>query len=341
MRRGCVAFGALALIGVLLVGCGRSAFETREPWRAQAEEACLAAKLVQPSAYMSRAAEIDGPGVCGITYPFKASALASGSVGLTNRLTLACPIIPEIDAWLNGTVQPAAEMYFGTTVSDLRAGSYSCRSRNNQRGAKLSEHSFGNAVDVMGFRLADGREVTIKAGWRGGRDEQDFLREVFVGACNRFSTVLGPGADMFHHDHFHLDLARHNPRGDRRVCKPIIKFEPRLDPDRSVERPIGRPRVTPRRPVEPAPPLEVEDEGDPYAVSSASSLTRTTLVERVSPPPARPATAFRAPEPSRLAGAGQVRPAPTPPRPSGPPLSGPVGRPLVLQPQATAGVGIY
>src|SRR3954470_6971056 len=107
MRRGCVAFLALALVAVVLVGCGRFGFEQREPWRAQAEEACLASKLVTPTAYMSRASEIDGPGACGISYPFKVAALGGGSIGLSNRLTLGCPIIPEIDAWMNNTVQPA------------------------------------------------------------------------------------------------------------------------------------------------------------------------------------------------------------------------------------------
>lgn len=306
MRRGYVAFGALALIGVAVVGCGRFAYETREPWRAQAEEACLASKLVAPSAYMSRVSAIDGPGSCGISYPFRATALAGGSVGLTNKLTLACPIIAEVDSWLNGTVQPAAELYLGTTVSDLRAGSYSCRSRNNQRGARTSEHAYGNAVDVMAFRLADGRELTVKAGWRGRPEEQEFLREVFVGACRHFTTVLGPGSDMFHHDHFHIDLARHDPRGRRRVCRPAIKFEPRLDPDQVGERPpVRRPPVPSRRP-EPAAPLEIDEEDDLYGVASA-------------PPPPRPAAPVRAP--ARPDYADVVTSAPRLPPALGAPLS--------------------
>jgi hypothetical protein len=124
-------------------------------------------------------------------------------------------------------------MYFGVPVVDVKAGSYSCRPRNNQRGAKVSEHAFGNALDVMAFILADGREVAVAKGWKGDPVEQEFLREAFVGACRYFTTVLGPGSDPFHYDHLHLDLARHNPRGDRRVCRPILKFEPRIDPTQS------------------------------------------------------------------------------------------------------------
>jgi Extensin-like protein C-terminus len=229
MRRGLVAFGALTLVGLGLTGCGLFRFEQREPWRAQAEEACLSQRLVQPSAYMSRSSTIAGPGACGVDYPFKVAAFSAGTVGLAKQVTLACPIIPRIETWLDEVVKPAASLYFGAAVVDLRAGSYSCRPQNSRAGAKLSEHSFGNALDIMAFVLSDGREITVVKGWRGTSAEQDFLREVFVGACRYFSTVLGPGSDAFHYDHLHIDLARHDPRGDRRICKPILNFASRLD----------------------------------------------------------------------------------------------------------------
>nr|WP_112662929.1 extensin family protein [Microvirga flavescens] len=231
MRRGLVAFFALTLVGLGITGCGLFRFEQREPWRTQAEEACLSQQMVTQTAYMSLSSKINGPGACGMDYPFKVAAFSEGSVGLKSKVTLACPIIPQIDTWLEEVVKPAAVMYFGVPLADLKAGSYSCRPRNNQYGAKTSEHAFGNAMDVMAFALADGREVTVAKGWKGDASEQEFLREVFVGACRHFTTVLGPGADPFHYDHLHLDLARHNPRGDRSICKPIIKFMPRIDPE--------------------------------------------------------------------------------------------------------------
>lgn len=335
MRRGCVAFLALALIAVALVGCGRFGFEQREPWRVQAEESCLAAKLVTPTAYMSRAAEINGPGVCGITYPFKIAAFAGGQVGLSNKVTLACPMIPEIDGWLSDTVQPAAELYLGTTVVEMRAGTYSCRGRNNQAGAKTSEHAFGNAIDVMSFRFADGRSLSIEKGWKGESQDQDFLREIFLGACRHFTTVLAPGSDVFHYNHLHLDLARHDPRGTRRICKPIIKFAPRLDPDRPAERSVIRPRpaITPL--PEPDEPLDGEDEGDPYALSSGGSSSPARLPETAAPATrpayaAQPASTYQAGRPAPgYAAAGQA--APSPRQPAG------TGAPLVLQPHLWSG----
>jgi hypothetical protein len=114
----------------------------------------------------------------------------------------------------------------GSPVVEIKQlSAYSCRTKNSVRGASLSEHAFGNALDVAAFKLADGREVTVKRGWRGTDAERDFLREVHARACGVFSTVLGPGhSDGRHEDHFHLDLARHNGSGS--YCRPAAVMPP-------------------------------------------------------------------------------------------------------------------
>jgi hypothetical protein len=254
-------------------------------------------------------------------YPFKVSAFNNGAVGLKSKVTLACPIIPRIDTWLDEIVRPAAEMYFGVPLADIKAGSYSCRPRNNQRGAKLSEHSFGNALDVMGFVLADGREVSVVKGWRG-RDpaEQEFLREAFVGACRYFTTVLGPGSDAFHYDHFHIDLARHDPRGERRICKPILKFSPRIDPERSQE--VLRSAAT----AGDLAPVDLEQdvpEGEAY-IPAAPPLA-PALAAPVAPLPRSLApNGYAADLPGPAAGAQRL----APPSSYQPPPLPPSGRPL-------------
>ena len=75
-------------------------------------------------------------------------------------------------------------------------------------GARISEHAFGNALDIASFTLADGRKVTVKDGWRGLPEEQGFLRDVQSAACDQFTTVLAPGSNRFHYDHIHVDLMR-------------------------------------------------------------------------------------------------------------------------------------
>lgn len=269
MWRSVLAFSALALFGAGLTGCALNKFEQREPWRDQAEQACLSKRLVETTEFVTPAKAIEGPGVCGMQQPFRVTRLGNGTVALKQRMTLACPALAEAEAWLADTIQPAANLYFGQPVAEINAGSYACRGRNNQAGAKLSEHSFGNAIDIMSFKLADGYVITVKGGWRGTEAEQGFLREVFVGACQRFATVLAPGSNVFHYDHIHVDLARHDPRGLRRICQPLLKFESQLGAGGSV-RPMSRPRPAPYQPAPPQAPVDVEED-DPYGVTPMSS----------------------------------------------------------------------
>ncbi|WP_199763359.1 extensin-like domain-containing protein, partial [Bradyrhizobium guangdongense] len=133
--------------------------------------------------------------------------------------TLACPIVSELDRWLADTVQPSAMRWFGVRVAEIRQiSAYSCRGMNGNSRAHISEHAFGNALDISAFVLADGRRVTVKGGWRGMPEEQGFLRDVQSGACAHFTTVLAPGSNVFHYDHIHVDLMRRASR--RLICQP-------------------------------------------------------------------------------------------------------------------------
>jgi hypothetical protein len=228
MRR-CIAFGLIAgALTVALSGCGFFDSEEREPWRAKEEARCLASGAVVPSAYIKPVPEIKGPRVCGLTYPFKVSALAGGTVPISTPVPLSCSMIPALDNWVREKIQPAAYMHFGMPVIELKVmGSYNCRTMNHRKGASLSEHSFANALDVSGFTLLDGRTIILKRDWnRGTEAEKTFLRDVHGGACDYFKTVLGPGSDSSHADHFHLDLRMHDPRGTRHVCKPRPNVTP-------------------------------------------------------------------------------------------------------------------
>src|SRR5690606_36772799 len=77
---------------------------------------------------------------------------------------------------------------------------------------------FRSALDVSGFTLANGRKITVKDGWHGTPEEQGFVRDVHLYACQTFVTVLGPGYNAAHYNHLHLDLMR-RPNG-RRPCRP-------------------------------------------------------------------------------------------------------------------------
>jgi hypothetical protein len=350
MTRGVRWYLVGSLVLVSLAGCGRGFFqsEEREPWRAEAEIACLKSGAVKENAELVRIDPISGPGVCGAEFPLKVSALgeSSGSFGFADddlrppanignqprwpivpppppqasyypdiaarqpgyaapssgpisltapgvapdqdqidlppdgtprwqaapvrqpysgvssdpppdrysapysqrpsatpaeppRLgpaqpnsvaafgpvavrptaTLACPIVSVLDRWLADSVQPAALRWFGARVVEIRQiSAYSCRGMNGNPHAHISEHAFGNALDIAAFTLADGRSISVKDGWKGLPEEQGFLRDVQASACRDFSTVLAPGSNVYHYNHIHVDLMRRARRPV--ICEP-------------------------------------------------------------------------------------------------------------------------
>jgi hypothetical protein len=151
--------------------------------------------------------------------PAQGNVTAVGPVTVKPAATLACPIVSALDHWLAESVQPAAMRWFGARVVEIKQiSAYSCRGMNGNPHAHISEHAFGNALDVAGFTLADGRYISVQHGWKGLPEEQGFLRDVEAGACQRFTTVLAPGANVYHYNHIHVDLMRRASR--RLICKP-------------------------------------------------------------------------------------------------------------------------
>jgi hypothetical protein len=211
----------LFIVAATLAGCAGPFKPQRPAWRTQAENACIAQRKVQPSDFIALANEVDGPGICGLTRPFKVTALQGGAVSFNATATLDCSMVAELDQWLADTVQPAAQARFGQRVARIDSmGSYACRGINNQSGAQLSEHSFGNALDIGGFTLEDGRKITlVQDWWRGDEQARAFLMDVHRGSCGHFTTVLSPGSNAFHYNHIHVDLAMHG-RAGHTVCKP-------------------------------------------------------------------------------------------------------------------------
>jgi hypothetical protein len=215
---------ALAFVAAVMSGCSSSGpnFVAKlEPWRAKEENACLSSGVLARTTFIASRSALGGPSVCGTERPFELSAVDEGRVTLKPTALLRCPMIPQVERWIRESAAPAARFYFGADLAEVSvAGSYACRPMNHVSGAKLSEHGYANALDVSGFKLTNGHKISIKRGWNGGDEaEQAFLRTLHRGACKHFTTVLGPNHDRAHHDHFHVDLARHGRDGLSRICK--------------------------------------------------------------------------------------------------------------------------
>ncbi|HEY4141087.1 MAG TPA: extensin family protein [Pseudolabrys sp.] len=146
-------------------------------------------------------------------------AMASQPAALTPAATLACPLVSALDKWVAEGVQPAAQKWFGSQVATIKQiSAYSCRGMVGAGISHVSEHAFGNALDVAGFVLADGRKILVQTGWHGSPEEQGFLHDVQMAACDTFTTVLAPGYNAEHYNHIHVDLMRR--ASGRRPCRP-------------------------------------------------------------------------------------------------------------------------
>lgn len=143
---------------------------------------------------------------CGVQDAVRVRSVSG--IPLSQEATIDCPTAKALKTWVDKGMKPA----IGTTgggVAQIRvAAHYACRTRNNQPGAKISEHGKGRAIDISGFRLRDGSEITLLQDWNR-RDTGAMLRVMQQRACGIFGTVLGPDSDRFHKDHFHFDTARH------------------------------------------------------------------------------------------------------------------------------------
>jgi hypothetical protein len=139
---------------------------------------------------------------CSIPYPIVLKTLGK-SVAIGPATELNCPMAEAATRFAADVIQPAAKAEFGADLKSInQASAFVCRPRHGTR--KLSEHAFGNALDIASFTLSDGRKVEISP----APPEKDakFLNAVRKAACGPFKTVLGPGADPDHSLHFHLDL---------------------------------------------------------------------------------------------------------------------------------------
>ena len=139
---------------------------------------------------------------CGIDDAVRLDSVAG--LGLTQKVLMNCRTAKALKTWIDTGVKPA----FGgdDRVVGLKvAAHYACRTRNNQPGRRISEHGKGNAIDISGFVLESGKLMTVLKDYTG----KGPLRQARRAACGPFATVLGPGSDRFHRDHFHLDTANY------------------------------------------------------------------------------------------------------------------------------------
>jgi hypothetical protein len=160
-------------------------------------------------------APINDGGSCRIDYPVEVMAI--GSVAMKPAATLSCAMAATFSRWTKKELTPAARWRFLSGVKSIHQGSsYSCRNIRGARGTP-SQHSVGNALDVMRIELNNGKDIDVRKPGLFAFRQRGFLNTVRADGCDYFKTVLGPGYNADHADHFHFDIM---PRRNGHVaCK--------------------------------------------------------------------------------------------------------------------------
>ncbi len=133
---------------------------------------------------------------CGLKDGVRVTSVSG--VRLSQAITVDCATAKALNTWVREVAQP---VYGGDIVELKIAAHYICRPRNNKKGAKISEHGRGKAVDIGGFVLDSGKVLTVAGNYN------KTMRKAHKGACGIFGTTLGPGSDGYHEDHLHFDTA--------------------------------------------------------------------------------------------------------------------------------------
>ncbi|MER9655530.1 extensin family protein [Mesorhizobium sp. M0152] len=153
-------------------------------------------------------------GQCGIDYPVKVSAI--GSIQMKPAATLTCDMAATFAGWTKNELVPSARWRYFSGVRTIHQGSsYSCRKIAGE--GVLSEHGKGNALDVMSIELNNGDDIDVRKPGLFAFRTRGFLNNARADGCQYFTTVLGPGYNYDHRNHFHFDIK--NRKNGYRACR--------------------------------------------------------------------------------------------------------------------------
>ncbi|MET0936032.1 MAG: extensin family protein [Luteibacter sp.] len=221
--RATLLFLLLAAIGVLVWTSGWRPPDRYNPWapldleaepdvflrfklaRLGDSPAMCRTALSDAGAVFTPVADHEGDGGCGWSDAVRLSSI--GEARFASPVLLTCPLAASLAMFHRHALQPDAMAAFGSPVRLVEhVGSYACRNVYHRDQAPLSRHALADALDVTGWRLADGRRVTIEKGWVSPGDSA-FLHDLQRDGCRYFGAFLGPDYNAAHRTHFHLQGA--------------------------------------------------------------------------------------------------------------------------------------
>jgi hypothetical protein len=159
---------------------------------------------------------------CSVHDPVKINGTTVNGVHLQfpDQPILNCGFAMQFVTWLQEQGGPAATAKEGFALTKFYTGpGYQCRGRNGDVSSKISEHGYGNAVDVERIAFSDGQVFMVHDAPDPSSKAYETLRAIRASACTRFTTVLGPGSNEAHREHFHFDLGTHGKSGTYKICE--------------------------------------------------------------------------------------------------------------------------
>ena len=176
-------------------------------------DTCLQKLRAAGADFAVPASNVDN-GKCYVQNPVKLKTVkAQGrTIKLPEAPLLNCKFALQFSKWLGEAGAPILAAQLDSPLDTLSTGpGFECRGRNGDGSAKISEHGYGNAVDITTLRMRDGKVINV-----AGSKLFDGFR---TSACGYFTTVLGPGSNAAHEKHFHFDLGQHGKSGNYRICE--------------------------------------------------------------------------------------------------------------------------
>ncbi len=147
------------------------------------------------------------------------SVRSNGSqIAFPQKPTMSCNFAERFAQWAAEIAAPVVVAHTEAQLHAIVTGpGLVCRNRVGTSTTKVSEHAKGNAIDIAGFTLAGKRSLTI--GGEVSDSEARALAAMRTSACGYFTTVLGPGANPAHANHFHFDHGKHGRSYNYRICE--------------------------------------------------------------------------------------------------------------------------
>lgn len=148
-----------------------------------------------------------------VTSPF-------GKVSLPGKPTLTCAFARQFATWVRDVAAPLTPAYMGSRLAAIDTGtSFACRNRYDKPGEKVSEHAKGDAIDVTAFALENGERLTVKDSSASDKIDGVLMKTFRATGCGYFTTILGPGSNDAHKEHFHFDMGPHGASANYRICE--------------------------------------------------------------------------------------------------------------------------